>query len=79
MTLDLQQAKKCCDTDIQAEVSTYPQHTSLEWIPVSEGFEDCPDPDARSLAMKYIFKMLIKKNIFFRGAEYIVQQELWLL
>jgi len=49
---------------------------SLEQIPVSEGFEDCPGPDARSVAIKSVFKLLIKKEENLRGAEYMVQLEL---
>ena len=34
----------------------------MEWTPVSEGFEHCPDSDVRSLALKSLFKLLIKKK-----------------
>lgn len=40
---------------------------SLEQTPVSEGFEDPPGQDARSLVIKSIFKLLIKKKEIFRG------------
>lgn len=47
---------------IQIEVLAYTQLTSLEQVPVSEGFEDCPGPDAKSLAITCLFKLLIKKD-----------------
>lgn len=51
----------------------------LEETPVSEVFEDSASPNARSLVIKSIFKLLIKQKRFPEAPEYMVQLELWLL
>lgn len=61
-----------------------PQYThnwmdSLEQTPASEGFEDFAGPDARSLVIKSLFKLLIKQKRFSDAPKHVAQLELWLL